>query len=68
MSDIVLQTERLILRKMTQADFPALCKILQEPAVMTPTRARFQTTKRKRGLTKCCTATLMTVTGCTPSC
>lgn len=34
MSDIVLQTERLILRKMTQADFPALCKILQEPAVM----------------------------------
>lgn len=34
MSDFVLQTERLILRKMTQADFPALCKILQDPAVM----------------------------------
>ncbi|MEG2204931.1 MAG: GNAT family N-acetyltransferase, partial [Oscillospiraceae bacterium] len=31
---MILETERLILREMTQADFPALCKILQDAEVM----------------------------------
>ncbi|QAA32266.1 GNAT family N-acetyltransferase [Clostridium manihotivorum] len=31
---MVLETERLVLREMTQPDFPALCKILQDDDVM----------------------------------
>lgn len=31
---MVLETERLILREMTQADLPSLCKILQDDEVM----------------------------------
>lgn len=30
----ILETERLALRKMTQADFPALCEILQDEQTM----------------------------------
>ena len=31
---MILETERLLLREMTQADFPALCAILQDEQVM----------------------------------
>lgn len=31
---MILETERLYLREMTQADFPALCRILQDEEVM----------------------------------
>lgn len=31
---MILETKRLILREMTQADFPSLCKILQDDDVM----------------------------------
>ena len=31
---MVLETQRLVLREMTKADFPALCKILQDDDVM----------------------------------
>lgn len=31
---LILETKRLILREMTQADFPSLCKILQNDDVM----------------------------------
>lgn len=31
---MILETERLILREMTEEDFPALCKILQDKDVM----------------------------------
>ena len=31
---MILETERLYLRRLTQADYPALCKMLQDPAVM----------------------------------
>lgn len=34
MSDMILQTERLYLREMTQSDFPLLCKHLQDAEVM----------------------------------
>lgn len=30
----ILETPRLLLREMTQADFPALCRMLQDPEVM----------------------------------
>ena len=33
-SSIFAATERLLLRRMEQADFPALCKMLQDPEVM----------------------------------
>ena len=32
--NIVLQTDRLYLREMTQEDYPSLCKILQDEEVM----------------------------------
>lgn len=31
---MILETERLYLRKMTQEDYPALCRMLQDPEVM----------------------------------
>ncbi len=31
---MILETERLYLRRLAQADYPALCKILRDPAVM----------------------------------
>lgn len=31
---MILETERLYLREMTQEDFPALCRMLQDPEVM----------------------------------
>lgn len=31
---IQIQTDRLLLREMTQADFPALCQMLYDPVVM----------------------------------
>ncbi|HIU76072.1 MAG TPA: GNAT family N-acetyltransferase, partial [Candidatus Pelethocola excrementipullorum] len=31
---MVLQTDRLYLREMTQEDYPSLCKILQDEEVM----------------------------------
>lgn len=34
MSKRILETERLILREMTDEDFPALCRMLQDPQVM----------------------------------
>lgn len=32
--NIILQTERLYMREMTQDDFPSLCKILQDEETM----------------------------------
>ncbi len=32
--EIIMETERLLLRKMTDADFPALCRMLQDEEVM----------------------------------
>lgn len=34
MSEMILETERLFLREMTDEDFPALCRMLQDPQVM----------------------------------
>ncbi|MGN0973036.1 MAG: GNAT family N-acetyltransferase, partial [Aristaeellaceae bacterium] len=31
---MILETQRLILRKMTQEDYPALCRMLQDPLCM----------------------------------
>ena len=31
---MILETERLYLREMTEDDFPALCLMLQDPEVM----------------------------------
>lgn len=31
---MILETERLVLRKMTQADFPTLCRIMQDEKTM----------------------------------
>lgn len=33
-SIVILETERLFLREMTLADYPALCRIMQDPQVM----------------------------------
>lgn len=34
MSKTILETQRLLLREMTDEDFPALCRMLQDPEVM----------------------------------
>ena len=34
MAETILETDRLILREMTEADFPALCRMLQDRSVM----------------------------------
>lgn len=34
MSELILETERLFLREMTDENFPALCRVLQDPQVM----------------------------------
>ena len=34
MDKTILETERLLLREMGDKDFPALCRMLQDPAVM----------------------------------
>lgn len=31
---VILETERLMLREMTEADYPALCRMLRDPEVM----------------------------------
>ena len=33
-TNVILETPRLLLREMTQKDFPSLCTYLQDPAVM----------------------------------
>ncbi len=40
---MVLETQRLFLREMTQADFPSLCKILQDADVMYAYEGAFST-------------------------
>ena len=32
--EIIMETERLLLREMTDADLPALCRMLQDEEVM----------------------------------
>ena len=34
MAETILETDRLILREMTDRDFPALCRMLQDRSVM----------------------------------
>jgi len=47
---MVLETKRLILREMTQADFPALCKILQDDDVMYAYEGAFDNNEVQRWL------------------
>lgn len=48
---MILETERLYLREMEQADFEALCKILQDEDTCTHMRAHLITLKSTNGLT-----------------
>ena len=34
MDEMILETERLVLRKLEQSDFREACKLLQDPEVM----------------------------------
>lgn len=47
---IILETHRLCLREMTDADFPALCAILQDPAVMYAYAHAFDTIEAQQWL------------------
>lgn len=47
---MVLETQRLILREMTQADFPYLCKILQDEDVMYAYEGAFSNDEAQRWL------------------
>ena len=48
----ILETERLILREMTQADFPALCKHLQDEEVMYAYEHAYSDAEVQEGLDK----------------
>lgn len=47
--EIIMETERLLLREMTNADFPALCRMLQDEEVMYAYATLFRTKKRTIG-------------------
>lgn len=47
---MILETERLILRKMTHDDLPSLCKILQDPEVMYAYEHAFDNTEVQQWL------------------
>lgn len=47
----ILETERLALRKMTQADFPALCEILQDEQIMYAYEGAFSGEEAQHGST-----------------
>ena len=49
---MILVTERLILREMTQADFPALCKHLQDAEVMYAYEHAYSDAEVQEGLDK----------------
>ena len=49
---MVLETERLVLREMTQADFPSLCEILQDSEVMYAYKGAFSDDEAHRWLDK----------------
>jgi RimJ/RimL family protein N-acetyltransferase len=49
---MILETERLILREMTQADFPLLCKHLQDAEVMYAYEHAFSDTEVQEGIDK----------------
>ena len=46
----ILETERLLLREMTQADYPALTKILQDPKTMYAYEGAFNSTETQEWL------------------
>lgn len=52
MMEEILNTRRLSLREMEQADLPALCKMLQDPAVMYAYEHAFTDTEAQEWLTK----------------
>lgn len=53
-SKIFTQTERLLLREMTQADFESLCKILQDPDVMYAYEGAFNNAETQDWLDRQC--------------
>ena len=53
----ILETERLLLREMTTADFEPLCGILQDPEVMYAYEHAFQMKRSGTGSTTSCGGT-----------
>lgn len=49
---MILETQRLVLREMTQADFPVLCNILQDDDVMYAYEGAFSTDEVQKWLDK----------------
>ena len=63
---IILEAERLVLREMTQEDYPTLAAILrgEQAKPCTPTRARPVKRKRRHGSIKTSLDTAITIAGC----
>lgn len=64
---MILETERLCLREMTQEDFPALCKVLQDEAVMYAYEHAFAGEEAQGWITNC-VDTARTDLDCGPWC
>ena len=65
---MILETERLILRKMTQEDYPALCRMLQDPLCMYAYAHAFSDEEAQQWLDKQLSATGRTASACGPWC
>ena len=50
MKEMILETKRLLLRELKQDDFNNICKLLQDPIVMSLTRERSVKKRYKNGL------------------
>ena len=59
MNEMILETERLVLRKLEQGDFDEVCKLLQDPVVMYAYEGAFSD-----GWIRCSSGTRMTVSHC----
>lgn len=64
MDEMILETKRLVLRKLEQSDFREACKLLQDPEVMYAYEGPLVIRKFRYGWTRCFGGTRMTVSLC----
>jgi len=61
---MILETERLFLREMTQEDIPALCRIMQDEDVMYAYEGIYNDSEVQVWLTRSCKAMRSTALAC----
>lgn len=64
MNEMILETERLVLRNLEQDDFGEVCKLLQDPVVMYAYEGAFSDQEVQAWWIRCSGGTRMTVLPC----